>query len=175
MNRTFLQKGLSLIESAMVLALSALVVAGVMAYYQAASTQNKVERSIAQIMQIVTVVNKLYISTTDYASLSNKIIYAEMPAQWKEDPAAYTLRTPFNGHINVSWNMESQDTNTWMIRLKEVPNVVCQALATKDFGSVHFMTTVNSQTVDLTNRVKDASRLCHRDDGKNWMTVYFRR
>ncbi|MDA6747783.1 prepilin-type N-terminal cleavage/methylation domain-containing protein, partial [Escherichia coli] len=42
------QKGLSLIETSMVLALSAIVVPGVMYYYQAASDNNKTQSTVSE-------------------------------------------------------------------------------------------------------------------------------
>ena len=52
-----LQKGLSLIEASMVLALSAIVVSGVMYYYQAASDNNKTQTTVSEVMSIVSAVN----------------------------------------------------------------------------------------------------------------------
>lgn len=55
-----LQKGLSLIEASIVLVLSAVVVAGVMVYYQTAQNNNRLEKASAQIMHIVSEINGLY-------------------------------------------------------------------------------------------------------------------
>lgn len=54
------QKGLSLIEASMVLVLSAVVVAGVMVYYQTAETNNNLDKFTSQIMHIVSEINGLY-------------------------------------------------------------------------------------------------------------------
>ncbi|EFN2499686.1 prepilin-type N-terminal cleavage/methylation domain-containing protein, partial [Shigella dysenteriae] len=45
-----LQRGLSLIEASMVLALSAIVVSGVMYYYQSASDNNKTQNTVSELM-----------------------------------------------------------------------------------------------------------------------------
>lgn len=59
-NLTVSQKGLSLIESAMVLAISAVVVSGVLYYYNQAQENRKLEEGIKQIQTIAASVNKLY-------------------------------------------------------------------------------------------------------------------
>ncbi|HBE3214952.1 TPA: prepilin-type N-terminal cleavage/methylation domain-containing protein [Escherichia coli] len=59
-NLTVSQKGLSLIESAMVLAISAVIVSGVLYYYNQAQENRKLEEGIKQIQTIAASVNKLY-------------------------------------------------------------------------------------------------------------------
>lgn len=59
-NLTVSQKGLSLIESAMVLAISAVIVSGVLYYYNHAQENRKLEEGIKQIQTIAASVNKLY-------------------------------------------------------------------------------------------------------------------
>ncbi|HHI2658355.1 TPA: type II secretion system protein [Escherichia coli] len=59
-NLTVSQKGLSLIESAMVLAISAVIVSGVLYYYNQAQENRKLEEGIKQIQTIAASVNKFY-------------------------------------------------------------------------------------------------------------------
>ncbi|MEC6239579.1 prepilin-type N-terminal cleavage/methylation domain-containing protein [Escherichia coli] len=63
-NLTVSQKGLSLIESAMVLAISAVIVSGVLYYYNHAQENRKLEEGIKQIQTIAASVNKLYTNST---------------------------------------------------------------------------------------------------------------
>ncbi|MFK8712982.1 prepilin-type N-terminal cleavage/methylation domain-containing protein [Escherichia coli] len=64
-NLTVSQKGLSLIESAMVLAISAVVVSGVLYYYNQAQENRKLEEGIKQIQTIAATVNKLYTNSVN--------------------------------------------------------------------------------------------------------------
>ena len=78
-NLTVSQKGLSLIESAMVLAISAVIVSGVLYYYNHAQENRKLEEGIKQIQTIATSVNKLYTNSTTPPqkgdnSVTNKIV-----------------------------------------------------------------------------------------------------
>lgn len=54
------QKGLSLIESAMVLAISATVISGVLYYYNHAKENRELEEGVKQIQTIAATINKLY-------------------------------------------------------------------------------------------------------------------
>ncbi|WP_103743011.1 type II secretion system protein, partial [Escherichia coli] len=56
---------LSLIESAMVLAISAVVVSGVLYYYNQAQENRKLEEGIKQIQTIAATVNKLYTNSVN--------------------------------------------------------------------------------------------------------------
>lgn len=64
-NLTVSQKGLSLIESAMVLAISAVVVSGVLYYYNQAQENRKLEEGVKQIQTIAATVNKLYTNSVN--------------------------------------------------------------------------------------------------------------
>ncbi|HDY6439540.1 TPA: prepilin-type N-terminal cleavage/methylation domain-containing protein [Escherichia coli] len=70
-NLTVSQKGLSLIESAMVLAISAVVVSGVLYYYNQAQENRKLEEGIKQIQTIAASVNKLYTNSTTSPKATN--------------------------------------------------------------------------------------------------------
>jgi type II secretory pathway pseudopilin PulG len=77
-----LQKGLSLIEASMVLVLSAVVVAGVMVYYQTAQKNNQLDKFSTQIMHIISEINGLYAGGkklnggTDYSGMNTSTILA---------------------------------------------------------------------------------------------------
>ncbi|ENW8949889.1 hypothetical protein WHU67_24085 (plasmid) [Escherichia coli] len=73
MNKKY-EKGLSLIESAMVLALAATVTAGVMFYYQSASDSNKAQNAISEVMSATSAINGLYIGQTSYNGLNSNIL-----------------------------------------------------------------------------------------------------
>ncbi|HCB9839973.1 TPA: type II secretion system protein [Escherichia coli] len=58
------EKGLSLIESAMVLALAAVVTSGVLFYYNYAKEKNEIKEGTAQLQVIIAAINKLYSNGT---------------------------------------------------------------------------------------------------------------
>ncbi|HAH9960619.1 TPA: prepilin-type N-terminal cleavage/methylation domain-containing protein, partial [Escherichia coli] len=115
------QRGLSLIETSMVLALSAIVVSGVMYYYQAASDNNKTQSTVSEVMSIVSVVNGLYVGTSGYAGLTEDVIMntSAIPENYKD---GQNIMHPFGGTIELG-NVLS--ANAFYIILKNIPKGPC--------------------------------------------------
>ena len=124
------QKGLSLIEASMVLALSAIVVSGVMYYYQAASDNNKTQTTVSEVMSIVSAINGLYIGTSGYNGLNESVIYntSAVPENYK---GGGKIMHPFGGEINIG----ATTTGKYFIVLNDVPQGPCVNLASMNFGT----------------------------------------
>ncbi|WP_309533208.1 type 4 pilus major pilin, partial [Escherichia coli] len=127
------QKGLSLIEASMVLALSAIVVSGVMYYYQAASDNNKTQSTVSEVMSIVSAVNGLYVGTSNYAKLTKDVIMntSAIPENYK-DSKNKNIMHPFGGTIDLG---ATQDNSKYFIILNEVPQGACVNLASMNLGT----------------------------------------
>ncbi len=67
------EQGLTLIEASMVLALSAVVVAGVMLYYQSASENNKFMAAESELASLQTIVQSVYGNRMDYSGLTTDV------------------------------------------------------------------------------------------------------
>ena len=126
------QKGLSLIEASMVLALSAIVVSGVMYYYQAASDNNKTQSTVSEVMSIVSAVNGLYVGTSNYTGLTKDVIMntSAIPANYKNGK---DITHPFGGKINIGAAIN--DNTKYYILLEDVPRGACVNLASMNFGT----------------------------------------
>ncbi|CAM6756943.1 type 4 pilus major pilin [Escherichia coli] len=126
------QKGLSLIEASMVLALSAIVVSGVMYYYQAASDNNKTQTTVSEVMSIVSAINGLYIGTSGYKDLNESVIYntSAVPENYKG--SNNKIMHPFGGEINIK---ATTDNAKYYIVLNNVPQGPCVNLASMNFGT----------------------------------------
>ncbi|EFF6164405.1 major structural subunit of bundle-forming pilus [Escherichia coli 2-011-08_S3_C3] len=124
------QKGLSLIEASMVLALSAIVVSGVMYYYQAASDNNKTQSTVSEVMSIVSAVNGLFVGTADYAGLTAKTIIdtSAIPDNYKKGTQ---IMHPFGGEVNLG----QVNKGGYYIVLNDVPKGPCVNLASMNFGT----------------------------------------
>lgn len=70
------EKGLSLIESAMVLAISASVVSGVLYYYNLVQENRKLEEGIKNIQTIAATINKLYSNSITPMNNLNDVVEA---------------------------------------------------------------------------------------------------
>jgi Tfp pilus assembly protein PilW len=67
------EQGLTLIEASMVLALSAVVVAGVMLYYQSASENNKFMAAESELASLQTIVQSIYGNSMGYTGLTTAV------------------------------------------------------------------------------------------------------
>ena len=125
------QKGLSLIEASMVLALSAIVVSGVMYYYQAASDNNKTQSTVSEVMSIVSAINGLYVGTSNYEKLSKDVIMntSAIPENYKN---GQDIMHPFGGKIDLG---ATTDKSKYFIILNEVPQGACVNLASMNLGT----------------------------------------
>ncbi|EFF9700301.1 pilus assembly protein [Escherichia coli] len=127
------QKGLSLIEASMVLALSAIVVSGVMYYYQSASDNNKTQSTVSEVMSIVSAVNGLYVGTSGYAGLDESVILktSSVPENYKSKNGKDIMH-PFGG--NLTLGATKNDTG-YYIELAKIPQSACVNLSSMNFGT----------------------------------------
>ncbi|HBN0644212.1 pilus assembly protein [Escherichia coli] len=126
------EKGLSLIESAMVLALAATVTAGVMFYYQSAADSNKTQSAISEVMSATSAINGLYIGQSSYSGLTSTILInsSAIPDNYKNKTAG-TISNPFGGNLNVS----SVNSGGYKLELTKLPRSACVSLATLNLGT----------------------------------------
>ena len=68
------ERGLTLIEAAMVLAISTLVVAGIMLFFQTASSSNKANNVLSQLAAIQSAVQSLYSGQPVYTGMDTDTI-----------------------------------------------------------------------------------------------------
>lgn len=129
------QKGLSLIEASMVLALSAIVVSGVMYYYQAASDNNKTQNTVSELMSIVSAVNGLYAGQQNYNGLDQTVLYntSAVPENYKNSTTK-GITHPFGDDIEVG-PVGNNGDNGYYVFLNKIPKAACINLATMNFGT----------------------------------------
>lgn len=125
-----MEKGLSLIEASMVLALSAIVVSGVMFYYQSASDSNKTQNTVSQVMSVMSAINGLYVGQASYKGLSDAVLYnsSAVPANYKGGPGE--INNPFGGRLRVAPN-----SGGYTLLLEGVPKSSCVNIASMNLGT----------------------------------------
>ncbi|HAL9185125.1 TPA: pilus assembly protein [Escherichia coli] len=130
------EKGLSLIESAMVLALAATVTAGVMFYYQSASDSNKTQSAISEVMSATSAINGLYIGQSDYNGLGGTVLInsSAIPDNYK-DKTNNKIRNPFGGDLDVGPKNANASGFGYYITLTNLPKSACVSLATLNLGT----------------------------------------
>lgn len=127
------EKGLSLIEASMVLALSAIVVSGVMFYYQSASDSNKTQNTVSQVMSVMSAINGLYVGQASYTGLSDQVLYnsSAVPANYKGTSGV--INNPFGGRLHVVPNNSA--AGGYAILLDGVPQSSCVNIASMNLGT----------------------------------------
>lgn len=128
------EKGLSLIESAMVLALAATVTAGVMFYYQAASDSNKTQAAISEVMSATSAINGLYIGQSNYSGLSASVLKnsSAIPENYKSGDK---IMNPFGGELTVEAAGNNNTAFGYHLTLDKLPKSACISLATLNLGT----------------------------------------
>lgn len=181
------EKGLSLIESAMVLALAATVTAGVMFYYQSASDSNKTQSAISEVMSATSAINGLYIGQSSYNGLSATVLKnsSAIPENYKSGDK---IMNPFGGELKVGAAASGKGFG-YYIALENLPKSACISLATLNLGTSAAGYGVMANATDLENTeltatdssVKttpispsDAANMCSSNNGStNKVVAYF--
>ncbi|HAJ2336991.1 TPA: pilus assembly protein [Escherichia coli] len=129
------EKGLSLIESAMVLALAATVTAGVMFYYQSASDSNKSQSAISLVMSATSAINGLYIGQAGYNGLSSSVLInsSAIPDTYKNSNG--NINNPFGGELVPVASEASNNNYGYALTLTKLPKSACISLATLNLGT----------------------------------------
>ncbi|HAV8297171.1 TPA: pilus assembly protein [Escherichia coli] len=127
------EKGLSLIEASMVLALSAIVVSGVMFYYQSASDSNKTQNTVSEVMSVMSAINGLYVGQSSYTGLSDSVLYnsSAVPANYKGTTGV--INNPFGGRLHVAPNTSA--AGGYALLLDGVPQSSCVNIASMNLGT----------------------------------------
>ncbi|MBB7068947.1 bundle-forming pilus major subunit BfpA [Escherichia coli] len=190
MNKKY-EKGLSLIESAMVLALAATVTAGVMFYYQSASDSNKSQNAISEVMSATSAINGLYIGQTSYNGLNSNILLntSAIPDNYK-DTKNQKITNPFGGELQVGPAATTNSSFGYYLTLTGLDKAACVSLATLNLGTSAKGYGVNISTADSTTSFNtsattgnakssaitpaEAATVCAKDDSTNTVTYFMK-
>ena len=158
-----LKKGLTLIEAAMVLAISTLVVAGVMVFFQSASTNSKTNETMAQIGEMAGIVRSLYSNSPTYAGLSTNalIMSNSLPNKMINGSSVYHA---FNGTVSVTPANYGTggSNNTFYMQLNNIPAEACAKMAPMDMGRGVVTLRIGSTNVALPTNPVTAATACGR-------------
>lgn len=132
--RKKLEKGLSLIEASMVLALSAIVVSGVMFYYQSASDSNKTQSTISEVMSTIAAVNGLYVGQASYDGLNNGVLWNSSAIPQTYKGASPNITNPFGGTLTIQPGVNGS-ANKYSLSLSGIPRSACVNIASMNLGT----------------------------------------
>ncbi|HCP6694524.1 TPA: prepilin-type N-terminal cleavage/methylation domain-containing protein [Escherichia coli] len=138
-NLTVSQKGLSLIESAMVLAISAVIVSGVLYYYNQAQENRKLEEGIKQIQTIAASVNKFYTNSAtppggdDSGTVEAISAITGIPTKMGPDNKTKMFSTPSGQWVEFWVN---NDGNKYTLETQVQSVSSCMSYATLNMGTI---------------------------------------
>lgn len=182
------EKGLSLIESAMVLALAATVTAGVMFYYQAASDSNKTQSAISEVMSATSAINGLFIGQSDYGDLNLSVLKnsSAIPDNYKK---GNDIMNPFGGNLKVGVSSNTSKPFGYYLQLDKLPKSACISLATLNLGTSaagYGINITNPATATINGSLSnsagknsaispsDAASTCTEDNNNNSVTYFMK-
>lgn len=128
------RKGLTLIETAMVLAIAAVFIAGVMLFFQNASISAKTNEATSQLAAIQQAVRTVYAGQASYAGsgtiVEGLIVTRSVPSKMV-DSTTRTLRNAFNGSVDVQPVANGANFD---VVFNGMPSDACAKMLTMDFG-----------------------------------------
>lgn len=137
--------GFSLVEIAMVLAIVALLVAGVMLFFANANTAQRTNDALQEVSAVNQAVQSLYSGQPDYAGVTAAVLVNSKQIAQKWVRGTTQMANAFGGAVTVAASAGSGGVaNTaYTVTFSNVPAAACAKLATTDFGS-----TMNSVAVN---------------------------
>lgn len=127
------QLGLSLIEAAMVLALAAVVVSGVLYYYNAAKDNRDRNDNMDTVMNIVSIVNKLYPgygNSKAYTGLDNSLISKMLPRLKRNSDGNFVLSGGITLQVYATDNIGAGEKKGYRVVFRGIPPTQCLDYAT---------------------------------------------
>lgn len=157
------EKGLTLIEAAMVLAISTLVVAGIMIFYSSASMSTKANDLLEEVLSIQQGVRELYVGQSSYDGLALEQIIAANKVPGSMIVNSSQLSNAFGGGIDIgSIDINGVTAGTFFVEIDNIPIEGCIALATKDMGTSIHEYYINNTPINLPITVPDVTTACNQ-------------
>ena len=135
------RRGFSLVEIAMVLAIGALVVAGVMMYFNNANVSAKTNEAMSQLSSIQETVRTLYQGQSDYSGIDTATLASSQLVPNKYKKGTNALRSPFGADITIA---TGAGNNQFAVTYAKVPDLACQRMVTADLGTGVVSLTIGS-------------------------------
>ncbi|RCP60562.1 prepilin-type N-terminal cleavage/methylation domain-containing protein [Escherichia coli] len=143
-------RGLSLIEVSMVLALSAIVVSGVLYYYNNASSNRKLVEDSKTIQMVISTIRTLYENQMPTTSIDLNAVAKAGNFKTQSSGQKTYIVMPTGETVNIISGAQSFGNRLYAIDFFTSDKSVCSHLASIKYGTSHFATQVaeKSGTVD---------------------------
>lgn len=127
------QRGFTLVEVAMVLAIAALLIAGVMLFFNNASQARQTNDALQEVAAVQQTVRSLYSGQPDYTGLDTAIVASskQLPAKWANTTSS-TVSNPFGSSVTIA---ATSSANQFMLTFNGIPDAACSKMVTMDMGT----------------------------------------
>ncbi|MTH95488.1 type 4 pilus major pilin [Roseibium sp. RKSG952] len=144
------KRGVTLIEAAMVLAILAIVVAGIMIFYTNADGSRKTSATISELGAIQQGVRSLYSGQSSYSGVSNTVL-VNTEALPSKMIAGSTIRHSHNGPVTVAAaNAGGGTSSGFSVVMSNIPSDACSRMVTQDLGRGLYSVAVGGTTRSIT-------------------------
>ncbi len=128
-------RGFSLVELAMVLAIIALLVAGIMLFFSNASQAAKTNDAMTELAAIQQTVRSLYAGQPAYTGLTAAQVGAsgQLPNKWTN--GGTTVIDPFGSTVTFTVVTTNTAGDSFSVELAGVPQAACNKMLTMDMGT----------------------------------------
>ncbi|EGE7640180.1 hypothetical protein [Escherichia coli] len=160
-NKKF-SKGLSLIEASMVLALSAVVVSGVLYYFNMASNNRKLQENVKSIQAVVSTIRALYTNQPPGTPIElDAVIKSGNFTKGKTVAGEDAIILPTGDTIRIYNGAFKSDLGgkAYSLELRTKSSDVCSYIGGINFGTSHFGTEILSFKEKGTDDLKNIPRL----------------
>ncbi|EEW2750432.1 TPA: hypothetical protein OZ096_005135 [Escherichia coli] len=160
-NKKF-SKGLSLIEASMVLALSAVVVSGVLYYFNMASNNRKLQENVKSIQAVVSTIRALYANQPPGTPIDlDAVIKSGNFTKGKTVGAKDAIILPTGDTIRIydGSRFPALGGKAYSLELRTKSSDVCSYIGGINFGTSHFGTEILSFGENASNDLKKLKRL----------------
>ena len=160
-NKKF-SKGLSLIEASMVLALSAVVVSGVLYYFNMASNNRKLQENVKSIQAVVSTIRALYANQPPGTPIDlDAVIKSGNFTKGKTVGKEYAIILPTGDTIRIYDGSRNPALGgkAYSLELRTKSSDVCSYIGGIKFGTSHFGTEILNFSENGTNDLKKLKTL----------------
>ncbi|HBA8915551.1 TPA: hypothetical protein J1246_004749 [Escherichia coli] len=160
-------RGLSLIEASMVLALSAIVVSGVLYYYNNASSNRKLQEDLKTVQMVISTIRTLYENQPPTTTIDADAVAKAGNFTTVKSNNKINIVMPTGEYLNIISGTSTFNKRLYAIDFFTKDKNICSHLASVKYGTSHFATEV----ADKSGTVTTVTNLLAKPSADRYLTV----
>jgi prepilin-type N-terminal cleavage/methylation domain-containing protein len=128
--------GFSLVELAMVLAIVALLVAGIMLFFAEANAKLKAQEASEELLVVLSSIHSLYNGQPDYTGLSSTLVVqsGQLPNKWNKSNTY--VWSPYGNFVGIQPTNGNEEAE---VDFDGLPDDACTKMASASYDGVYWM------------------------------------